>query len=61
MPVEQVRYTPGKVMQVRVISGTRLNDKHYDVGRILEVPEQNGLELIHSGKAVRHVEEKPGK
>jgi hypothetical protein len=51
MPVEQIKYTPGKTIQVRVTAPTRVHGKHYEAGRELELPEQFGLELIAAGKA----------
>lgn len=56
MPVEFLKYTPGKTLKVRVTSPTRVRGQHLDEGSVVEMPESEAYELIIAQKAVRYVE-----
>ncbi len=51
--VEFLKYTPGRTMRVKITSPTRVSGKHFDEGTLVDLSEQDGLELIIAGKAVK--------
>ncbi len=51
MPVEVLKYTPGKTAKVKILSATRVRGQHLAEGKVIEVPESDAYDLIVAGKA----------
>jgi len=51
--VDFIKVTPGKTMRVRITADTRVLGQHLPEGKVVELAEEHGHNLIIAHKAVR--------